>query len=31
MTDSRWELTLVVFASATGFFSAWHFVSLLIR
>jgi hypothetical protein len=31
MTDSRWELTIVLLVSATGFFSGWHFMALLLR
>jgi len=30
MTDSRWELTIVVVGSATVFFSVWHFLAQLL-
>jgi hypothetical protein len=26
MTDSRWELTIVMVVSSTSFLSVWHFV-----
>jgi hypothetical protein len=29
MTNSRWELTIVLLGSATIFFSVWRFVALL--
>jgi len=31
MTNSRWELAVVLLGSSTIFFSAWHFVALVIR
>jgi hypothetical protein len=31
MTDSRWELTIVLLVSATGFFSGWHFMAQLLH
>ena len=31
MTDSRWELTIVMMTSSAGFFAAWHFMALLLR
>jgi hypothetical protein len=31
MTDSRWELVIVLLGSSTIFFSVWHFVALVIR
>lgn len=31
MTDSKWELIAVVFASTAGFFSAWHVIELFLR
>ncbi len=31
MTDSKWELLIVVLASTTGFFSAWHVLESLIH
>lgn len=31
MTDSKWELLIVVCISTTGFFSAWHVMELLIH
>ena len=30
MTDSRWELGLVVLVAATVFFAVWHIVAPLI-
>lgn len=30
MTDSRWELAIVLLGSSTLFFSVWHFVALLL-
>jgi hypothetical protein len=30
MTDNRWELPIVLIASATAFLSVWHFVALLL-
>jgi hypothetical protein len=30
MTDSRWELAIVLFGSSTIFFSVWHYVALLL-
>jgi hypothetical protein len=29
MTDNRWELPLVLIASAVAFLSVWHFLALL--
>lgn len=31
MTDSKWELFIVVCASTAGFFSAWHLMGLFIQ
>jgi hypothetical protein len=30
MTDSRWELAIVVLTSSTVFLSVWHFVLRLL-
>ena len=30
MTDSRWELVIVVLLSSSAFFTAWHFVAPLL-
>jgi hypothetical protein len=30
MTDSRWELAIVLFMSSAAFLSAWHFVLRLL-
>jgi hypothetical protein len=30
MTDSRWELTIVLVMSSTLFFAAWHFALRLL-
>jgi hypothetical protein len=30
MTNSRWELMIVMLISVTVFFSAWHFVAQLL-
>lgn len=31
MTDSPWELAIVVILSSSGFFAVWHFVALLLN
>jgi hypothetical protein len=31
MTDSPWELAIVVILSSTGFFSVWHFIAQLLN
>jgi hypothetical protein len=31
MTDSRWELAIVLLVSAAVFLSVWHFVAPLLR
>ncbi len=31
MTDSRWELAIVLLGSSTIFFVLWHVVALLLR
>lgn len=31
MTDSPWELAIVVVLSSTGFFAFWHFVAQLLN
>jgi hypothetical protein len=30
MTESRWELTIVLLVSSAVFLSVWHFVALFI-
>jgi hypothetical protein len=30
MTDSRWELPIVLFAASTAFWLAWHLVTQLL-
>jgi hypothetical protein len=30
MTNSRWELAIVLLGSSTIFFSIWHYVALLL-
>jgi hypothetical protein len=30
MTDSRWELAIVLLGSSTIFLLVWHFVALLV-
>jgi hypothetical protein len=31
MTDSRWELAIVLLVSVAVFLSVWHFVASLLR
>lgn len=31
MTDSKWELTIVMLVSSVAFFSACHFVEMFLR
>jgi hypothetical protein len=31
VTNSRWELTIVLVISSTSFWSVWHFVAQLLR
>ena len=30
MTDSRWELPIVLLLSSTFYFALWHYISLVI-
>lgn len=30
MTNSRWELPVLVLVSCTGFFTAWHWLAWLL-
>ena len=31
MTDSRWELTIVLLAASTAIWLGWHYVTLLLE